>query len=144
MVLGERFVLKHHFNGVPKSDDFEFVKEKLPLLKDGEILVDAKFLSVDPYLRPLSQTMNPPFTMVGSGVYEVNESKDGNFPKGAIVIGSVGWIKTGEINCSFYVLSISFSNLLICRSLNLEYYLIFALIFPQFLKSEREKKRFYW
>ena len=73
MVLGERFVLKHHFNGVPKSDDFEFVKEKLPLLKDGEILVDAKFLSVDPYLRPLSQTMNPPFTMVGSGVYEVME-----------------------------------------------------------------------
>ena len=119
MVLGERFVLKHHFNGVPKSEDFEFVKEKLPSLKDGEILVDAKFLSVDPYLRPLSQTMNPPFTMVGSGVYEVKESKDGDFPKGAIVIGSVGWIKTGEINCSFYVLSISLTiwlwrKLLLC------------------------------
>ena len=107
MVLGERFVLKHHFDGVPKSEDFEFVKEKLPLLKDGEILVDAKFLSVDPYLRPLSQTMNPPFTMVGSGVYKVMESKDGDFPKGAIVIGSVGWIKIGETNCFFYVLSIS-------------------------------------
>ena len=98
MVLGERFVLKHHFDGVPKSEDFEFVKEKLPSLKDGEILIDAKFLSVDPYLRPLSQTMNPPFTMVGSGVYTVRESKDGDFPKGAIVIGSVGWIKTGKNN----------------------------------------------
>ena len=53
------------------------------------------------YYRLLSQTMNPPFTMVGSGVYTVRESKDRDFPKGAIVIGSVGWIKTGEINCFF-------------------------------------------
>ena len=43
---------------------------------------------------------------------------------------------------TYYVLSISFSNLLICRSLNLEYYLIFALIFPQFLKTERKKRGF--
>ena len=46
-------------------------------------------------------------TLVGSGVYKVRESKDGDFPKGAIVIGSVGWIKIGETNCFFYVLSIS-------------------------------------
>ena len=95
MVLGERFVLKHHFKGVPKAEDFEYVRENLPLLKDGEILVEAKFLSVDPYLRPKTQMMNPPFTMVGSGVYKVRESRNKDFPQGAIVIGNVGWVKTG-------------------------------------------------
>ena len=37
---------------------------------------------------------------------------------------------------TYYVLSISLSNLLICRSLNVEYYLVFILIYFQFLKTE--------
>ena len=49
----------------------------------------------DPYFRPFSQLMNPPVTMVGTGVYKVRESKDSKFPKGAMVIGNVGWIRTG-------------------------------------------------
>ena len=33
MVLGRRFVLKHHFEGNPKREDFDLVEEELPPLK---------------------------------------------------------------------------------------------------------------
>ena len=46
MVLGKRFVLKHHFDGMPKPEDFDLVQEKLPPLKEGEILIESLFLTV--------------------------------------------------------------------------------------------------
>jgi prostaglandin reductase 1 len=38
MVKGRRFILKRHFDGPPKADDFDLVEEELPELKDGEFL----------------------------------------------------------------------------------------------------------
>ena len=38
MVKGRRFVLKRHFDGLPKREDFYLVEEELPALKDGEFL----------------------------------------------------------------------------------------------------------
>jgi len=38
MVKGRKWVLKRHFSGEPKIDDFELVEEELPELKDGEIM----------------------------------------------------------------------------------------------------------
>ena len=46
MVLGKRFVLKHHFDGMPKPEDFDLVQEKLPPLKEGEILIESLYLTV--------------------------------------------------------------------------------------------------
>ena len=37
MVLGRRFVLKHHFDGNPKREDFDLVEEELPPLKVNNI-----------------------------------------------------------------------------------------------------------
>ena len=51
MVLGKKFVLKNHFDGLPKAEDFELVEENLPELKDGEIFITALYLTVDPYMR---------------------------------------------------------------------------------------------
>jgi len=98
IVAGTRFVLKHHFVGMPKNEDFDLVKDNLPPLKDGQILIDALFLSVDPYMRPYVMRMSPPFTMIGGGVYKVTESRDSDFPKGATVVANVGWVKTGVVN----------------------------------------------
>ena len=41
IVAGTRFVLKHQFSGFPKKEDFDFVEDPMPALKDGEILMDA-------------------------------------------------------------------------------------------------------
>ena len=38
MVLGRRWVLKQHFVGAPKHEDFELVEEELPALKENEIM----------------------------------------------------------------------------------------------------------
>ena len=98
MVLGERFLLKHYFDGMPKPDDFTLAKEELPDLKDGEILVSALFLSVDPYMRPYTRRFPQsafPITMIGQSVQKVIESKDKEFPKGCNIMCNIGWVKTG-------------------------------------------------
>ena len=95
IIAGTRFVLKHHFVGMPKNEDFDLVEDNLPPLGDGHILIEALFLSVDPYMRPYVMGMSPPFTMIGTGVYKVKESKDSDFPEGSIVVANVGWVKTG-------------------------------------------------
>ena len=38
MVKGRKWILKQHFSGEPKIDDFELVEEELPELKNGEIM----------------------------------------------------------------------------------------------------------
>ena len=95
MEVGKRYVLKRLFDGMPKKDDFELIEEKLPPLKNGEILIEAMFLSVDPYMRMYVLQMTPPFTMIGIGIYKIRESQDSNYPKGATVIANVGWVQTG-------------------------------------------------
>ena len=100
MAIGKRYILKRPFDGVPKRDDFELIEENLPALKDGEILIEALFLSVDPYMRMYVLGMKPPFTMIGVGVYKIRESRDSNYPKGATVIANAGWVQTG---LSFYI-----------------------------------------
>ena len=79
MVLGRRFVLKHHFVGHPKPEDFDLVEEELPALQDGDIQFRALFLSVDPYMRPYTSRMTPPFTMIGGAVGVVEQSMDPEF-----------------------------------------------------------------
>ena len=42
--------------------------------------------------------MSPPFTMIGSGVYKIRESKDPDFPQGGTVVANIGWVKTGTFD----------------------------------------------
>ena len=96
MVVGKRWILKHHFDGMPKLSDFKLIEENLPSLIDGELLVDALYSSVDPYQKPFSRMFNPPVTMIGIGVYKVRESKDQDYPVGSILVANIGWVKTGK------------------------------------------------
>lgn len=98
--MASKYVLKHHFDGMPKATDFELVEESIQDLQAGEILVNALYLSVDPYMRPYTRRMTPPFTMIGQGVYQVEESQDANFPVGRTLVANLGWVKRGVINPS--------------------------------------------
>uniref|UniRef100_A0A8C2T744 15-oxoprostaglandin 13-reductase n=1 Tax=Coturnix japonica TaxID=93934 RepID=A0A8C2T744_COTJA len=51
MVTAKVWVLKKHFEGFPKTSDFEMKEVALANLKDGEVLLESVFLSVDPYMR---------------------------------------------------------------------------------------------
>ncbi|XP_061434400.1 prostaglandin reductase 1-like isoform X1 [Lethenteron reissneri] len=101
MVLAKVWKLKSHFVGFPKSSDFLLEEEELPAIKDGELLLEAEFLSVDPYMRPYSETkMKEGDVMIGSQVAKVVASKVAEFPVGTFVVSHSGWrshsISTGN------------------------------------------------
>ena len=95
MVLGRKWVLKKHFNGLPKREDFELVEEEIPFLLPRQFIFHSRYISVDPYQRPYSAMMTPPLTMIGSSVATIEESRPPDFPVGAHVIIYAGWVERG-------------------------------------------------
>ncbi|MFC4095063.1 NADP-dependent oxidoreductase [Euzebyella saccharophila] len=84
--------------GEPQLSDFEFVTEDKPSPNDGEILLESKYISVDPYLRGRMRDVESyidPFQlnepMESTIVAEVVESKNSNFEKGDFVFGMLKW-----------------------------------------------------
>merc|ERR1712183_1227108 len=49
-------------------------------------------------MRPYTIRMPPPFTMIGSSVAVVEESKHSSFPKGSTIIIYAGWVERGIAN----------------------------------------------
>ncbi len=96
--INRQFVLKSRPVGMPTVADFDLVEKPIPDLKDGEVLVRALYLSVDPYMRGRISGMKSYAApteigglMVGSGVAEVVESKNPSFTAGDIVDIYMGW-----------------------------------------------------
>ncbi|XP_063229973.1 prostaglandin reductase 1-like isoform X4 [Bacillus rossius redtenbacheri] len=91
MVKARKFILAKHFVGEPKESDFQLVEEDLPELKNGEVLVEAEWLSVDPYMRPYTMWLPTGITMIGGQVARVVRSRDPAVPEGSRVMGYFGW-----------------------------------------------------
>jgi prostaglandin reductase 1 len=68
MVRAKKIINVSAFKGEPKLSDFELVEEDLPELKDGEILIEAIYLSVDPYMRPYMSRFPVGSLMIGGQV----------------------------------------------------------------------------
>ena len=86
--------------GTPTTDNFKIADALTPQPKDGEVLVRALYLSVDPYMRGRMSDRKsyvPPFqlneTMGGAVVGQVVESKFDGLEKGDIVMGHLLWQK---------------------------------------------------
>ncbi len=84
---------------MPVDDDFRLIESPLPVPAMGEVLLRARYLSVDPYMRGrmnASKSYAPPVEigglMVGAGVAVVIESKNPDFAVGDIVANPLmGW-----------------------------------------------------
>ena len=72
MVVGRKWVLQRHIDGMPTKGHFEIVSEELGDLEEGDILFETLFVSVDPYQRAFMWTMKPPYKMFG---YQVRKQK---------------------------------------------------------------------
>ena len=90
--------LKSRPIGIPKLSDFEFTTAEKPVEDEGEILLKAKYVSVDPYLRGRmrdAKSYIEPFKLnepIESGIVaEVISSKNINFKKGDFVNGMLKW-----------------------------------------------------
>ncbi|XP_061133567.1 prostaglandin reductase 1-like isoform X1 [Syngnathus typhle] len=92
MVRAKTWSLSKYFQGFPEESDFQLKEEELPEPKDGQVLLEALFLSVDPYMRPFSRVrMKEGDVMIGTQVAKVIQSKNAAFPVGAHVVGRGGW-----------------------------------------------------
>ncbi|XP_041730914.1 prostaglandin reductase 1-like [Coregonus clupeaformis] len=92
MVVSKAWMLRQHFQGFPKASDFHLREETLPQPRNGQVLLEAVFLSVDPYMRPYSQTkMKEGDVMIGSQVAKVIQSCNPSFPVGCHVVSDCGW-----------------------------------------------------
>lgn len=101
----QTILLKQRPVGTPTLTDFEFVKENVELsLKDGEVLLETTYISVDPYLRGRmndAKSYVAPFEVgkpISSGIIaEVVASKNRDFKTGEFVSGMLNW-KTQQIS----------------------------------------------
>lgn len=93
-------VLASRPDGVPTESDFQIRENPIPhLIKDGDVLVKLKFLTVDPYMRARMRDVKgylPPFQigepLVGGAIGEVLDSKSTSFKKGDLVHGFLPWV----------------------------------------------------
>jgi hypothetical protein len=91
-------LLKNRPEGIPKASDFEIIEEKQPHIKDGEVLLKTKYISVDPYLRGRmrdEKSYIEPFQLenpiTSAIVAEVSESKHSDFKTGDFLTGMLDW-----------------------------------------------------
>ncbi len=98
-MVNRQFVLARRPSGMPVDADFHLIESPLPVPATGEVLLRARYLSVDPYMRGrmnASKSYAPPVEigglMVGAGVAEIIESKNPDFAAGDIVANPLmGW-----------------------------------------------------
>ena len=83
---------------MPDESCFKLVTSSMPQPTNGQVLIRTRFISVDPYMRGRMNDRKsyvPPFqlneVLNGGVVGDVLESKSGNFAKGDIVVGNLGW-----------------------------------------------------
>ncbi|MDT0690091.1 NADP-dependent oxidoreductase [Salegentibacter sp. F188] len=91
-------ILRNRPEGKPSLKDFGTKETEKPQPGEGEILLKALYVSVDPYLRGRmrdEKSYIPPFKlnepMESMVVPEVEDSKNENFSKGDFVSGMLDW-----------------------------------------------------
>ncbi|XP_053683332.1 prostaglandin reductase 1-like [Sabethes cyaneus] len=89
--VAQKWIYAKAFKGEPTNENFRLEKEELPALKKGEFLAEAKYLSVDPYMRPYMMAYPEGTLMIGGQVGTVIDSKNPAFPTGASIFGQFGW-----------------------------------------------------
>ncbi len=96
--MNRKILLKSRPNGIPSENNFEITDAVVPQLKDGELLLKALYISVDPYMRGRmsdAKSYAPPFEVgkpiQGGIVARVIESKADGYFAGDHVLGNLNW-----------------------------------------------------
>jgi NADPH-dependent curcumin reductase CurA len=96
--MNKAIVLRERPVGKPTLDNFEIIEEEKPSIEEGEMLLKAAYVSVDPYLRGRmtdAKSYVPPFKLgeplQSALVAEVIESLHPDFKPGDYVTGNLDW-----------------------------------------------------
>lgn len=103
--MNRQIILNSRPTGMPATTNFEISEVPAPSPKEGELLVKALYISVDPYMRSrMSDTKSyvPSFEvgkpMDGGVVAEVIESRHPDFVAGDAVLGHLQWQEIQTVN----------------------------------------------
>lgn len=98
MAGNRRIVLAQRPTGMPTAEDFRLETADVPAPGEGEVLLRARWLSLDPYMRgrmSAAKSYAKPVeigeAMTGGTVSEVVESRAPGLSKGDMVVGLGGW-----------------------------------------------------
>ncbi|WP_198373615.1 NADP-dependent oxidoreductase [Roseomonas rosulenta] len=93
-----QILLKRRPVGAPVPEDFDIVETAMPEPGEGQVLVRARFLSLDPYMRgrmadvkSYAKPVALGAVMEGQTAGEVVASRHPGFAPGDIVLGGYGW-----------------------------------------------------
>jgi NADPH-dependent curcumin reductase CurA len=96
--INRQIVLKSRPEGTPGLDNFELVQGPVPAPGDGEVVMRARYLSLDPYMRgrmsaakSYAKPVEVGQSMVGATVSEITASRHPGFAVGDIVLAYGGW-----------------------------------------------------
>jgi len=103
--INHQIIVKSYPNGWLKESDFEYRQSPFPAPCSGEVLIQNRFLSLDPYMRGRLSTAKSYAkraeigeVMVGSCTGVVIESASEKFKVGDTVLSSLGWQTHGICN----------------------------------------------
>ena len=103
--MNNAWVLNRRPIGYPKESDFKWIESPLPEIDEGEILIEAHYLSLDPYMRGRmndSKSYAPSIKLggviTGEVVGKVIKSKSKLFNEGDYATAHIGWQKYGKID----------------------------------------------
>lgn len=86
----KKWVLAKSFSGIPTDENLKLVEFELPdELQPGEVLLQAVYWSVDPYMRIFPQKEGD--VMQGELLCEVIRTRNGQFPLGSLLLSKAGW-----------------------------------------------------
>jgi len=96
--VNRRIVLASRPTGAPTADNFRLEEAAVPALQDGQLLLRAEWLSLDPYMRGRmsdAPSYAPPVeidgVMTGGTVSRVAASRHPDFHEGDLVMAYTGW-----------------------------------------------------
>jgi len=103
--MNRQIILKSRPAGNATIDNFAIIDSPQAKPNEGELLVKAKFISVDPYMRGRmneGESYIPPFeinkAISGGVVAEVIESQHSNFKSGDFVLAPMKWQELQTVN----------------------------------------------
>ena len=106
-LINTKIVLKKRPNPSVTEDLFELKTEELKELKDGEFLINVKYVSIDPAMRGwisdvgnYSEPVAIDGTMRSLGLGKIISSKDKDFNENEYVVGWLGWQKYAVVSKS--------------------------------------------
>lgn len=145
----KKFILKSRPSGEVSADNFELIKEDIPELKQGEILIKAKYLSVDPYMRNRMNNVESyvaPFELesaiTGDGIAEVINTKSYKFEVGDLLLEIQNRVDIyfdnvgGDISDGVFYMLNNHARIVLCGQIslyNLNRLSMGPRLYPQFL-----------